>query len=129
MCQILVYIKRLAIFFSSYLILLFLSDHLFFSYIYYVNALFLSGNIMSNVVIYLPTGWQFFLSIFIQCNAFLYSLLVIWSNNNTINDLFFFYWVIFFFLHFAITQYFLPLRYFFCHYTIKYISYDNIFDF
>ena len=52
----LVCVKKLAVLFSFYLTLLFLSDYLSFSCIQYISALFLFGNIMTSVIIYPPIG-------------------------------------------------------------------------
>ena len=128
-CQILVHAQRSAVLFSSYLILLFLSDHFSFSCARHVSALFLSGDMMTSVVIYLPTGWQFFLSIFARCNAPSHSLLVVWPNDDVIDDLLSFCRVILFFPHFATTRCFSPLRDFFCHHAMEHASYDDALDF
>ena len=53
-CPILVH-QRSAVLFNSHLTLLFSSDHLSFSCARHVSALFLSGDMMTSVVIYPPT--------------------------------------------------------------------------
>lgn len=128
-CQILVCVQRSAILVFSHLTLLFSFDYLFFSSARYISALFLSGNMMTNVVIDPPTGWQFFLSIFARCNAPSHFLLIVLTNDNIINNLLSFCWVIFFFSHFATKQCFLPLRNFFCQHVIKHTSYNDTLDF